>query len=1083
MAAKALSTVAATKVSFDVRPLEGITVVEFGTYLIGPLVGLHLRHLGARVIAITRPRSARGAAEEASWRPATVAALQEGKQIMELDLHSEADASTARTLILQHADVVVENFSPGACERLGLSANILRKMKPSLIHLALPGFASSDPVLASLPAWEAVILAVSGVFRDMGVNRQLMGIPASYSPLPLASAYGSVLGALSVVTAIYRRNVAIQAGSDPELAPGESIEVPLASALLDTLVHNSLDFECPDRYASARQRHLNKVATGSAAGKQLHYEEVEELMDPFYNHYRCADGRPFYLVAPAHIRHQQNSLKVLGLEAEAVKLGVPMASPYSSEDSKAHGLGAGQTGDAHAAKLRRAMKRAFLARTAFEWESLMGAAGVPGAAHRTTVEWLQSPHARDAGLAVASEDGSVRPGPAVWIREELVLNDSPCSPKSTSAKPKAAVAERGSETKGCLAGIRVLDLANVIAGPTIGSYLARFGAEVIHVAPPAPLYSPEITVIYGIAANMGKRSILLNVKDAEGRKAFEKLVAESDLVVMNCTAACLERLGCSAEELKRMNPSAILVRFDAWGGPLEAGERAEHLGYDDNLQAALGIMTRFGGGMGRVEEHAHIGTIDVVAGIGGALAAAGALVQRLKGPCRGTLVARASLASLGQIVQFPFCCGQPEKLKAEANACATRDGPECRGEHALLRCYETGRGEWLLLAGSLQRPLSAEEASIQRLACASPLLREAVASAGAGSSGGAFDARLCSQLSDVFLQTGLSADEWSKQLLEGGIAAVKLRSLSQVRTASLNESSELLSGPTFQFYTDHRHPIGGAVTMFSPCSVRTSSSAVRLPLSPAPRYGQHTREILQDIGCNAEALIACGAASESWSKEYLPGYKPQQPRQIPTHGYSKLLKTSTCPRNLDMCPICLQAVSQVSSLMELSCGHILCTSCAANCSSSGHSRCPVCRHPHLLDPVRLQRRTDRFRQAYGNWRLGEASGATGEVSDTSAPISPHRSKWVHETNWAMTAGDLFLANSELCKEFEHQEETTPKRLKMVMTEAVASLADLDTQDTMQKEQCEPSVRNRHGRHHTTPIHVGLSELDIDDACA
>eukprot|EP00930_Biecheleria_cincta_P083171 TRINITY_DN72796_c0_g1_i1.p1 TRINITY_DN72796_c0_g1~~TRINITY_DN72796_c0_g1_i1.p1 ORF type:complete len:1074 (+),score=189.28 TRINITY_DN72796_c0_g1_i1:74-3295(+) len=1060
MVAKAPAT-EASKISFEVRPLEGITVVEFGTYLVGPLVGLHLRHLGARVISIVRPRSARGAPEEASWRPATVAALREGKQIVELDLQLESGASTARTLVLQHADVVVTNFSPCACERLRLRANDFRRDKPSLIHLALPGFASSDPALASFPAWEAVILAVSGVFRDMGVNRQLMGIPASYSPLPLASAYGSVLGALSVVAAIYRRTVAIQAGSIPELAPGESIEVPLASALLDTLVHNSLDFECPDRYASARQRYLNQVDTGSPTHKELDYEEVEELMDPFYNHYRCADGRPFYLVAPAHIRHQQNSLKVLGLEAEAMKLRIPVSSPYASEDGKAHGLGAGQTGDTHAAALRRAMKRAFLSRTAFEWESLMGSAGVPGAAHRTTVEWLESPHARDAGLVATAEDGAVRPGPAVWIREELSLGDSGntslCSPEIASAKPKtaaASVAGRAGEAKGCLAGIRVLDLANVIAGPTIGTYLARFGAEVIHVAPTSSMYSPEITVIYGMAANMGKRSILLNVKDAEGRKAFERLVAQSDLLVMNCTPACLDRLGCSAVELKRMNPSAILVRFDAWGGPLEAGERKEHLGYDDNVQAALGIMTRFGGGMGRVEEHAHIGTIDVVAGIGGALAAAAALVQRLKGSCRGTIVARASLASLGQIVQFPFCCGKPEMLKAEADVCATRAGPECRGEHSLLRCYETKSGEWLLLAASLQRPFSAEEDSIQRLVRASPLLREAVTSADIGGSKAEFDLRLSRQLAYLFLQKGLSAEEWSEQLLEEGIAAVKLRSLTQVRAAFLRESPELQDGPTFQFCTDARHPIGGAVTMFAPCSVRTSSSAVTLPLSPAPRYGQHTCEILQEIGMCAEALLACGAASESWSEEYLPGYKRQEPMPVLTTGCRQPLQSSTSLESVAMCPVCLQAAPQSSTVMELSCGHILCTFCAMNCSSSGHGRCPVCRHPHLLDPVRLQQRADNWRRAYGNWRLGGAQGAVGEVSETSAPISLHKSRWIHEKNWVMTAGDLFLADSKLREQSNNQEETAPKRLKSVMTVAGTSLADLYLQSTMQEEQCK-----------------------------
>ena len=247
-------------------------------------------------------------------------------------------------------------------------------------------------------------------------------------------------------------------------------------------------------------------------------------------------------------------------------------------------------------------------------------------------------------------------------------------------------------------------------------------------------------VLYGLAANVGKRSLLLDVTDGppaegatvesataqgppsatakgaakgaaegaaegavaategalgtpgaavgggSGRGAFHALLRRSDILVANATAASLERLKCTPADLAAVNNDLVLCRFDAWGGPREgAGARASHVGYDDNIQAALGIMERFGGGLGRVEEHAHIGTVDVIAGVGGALSAVAALYLREvrargrsggagvggaesggSGGGGGVLVARASLAALGQLVQFPFCCGVPKELAAAA---------------------------------------------------------------------------------------------------------------------------------------------------------------------------------------------------------------------------------------------------------------------------------------------------------------------------------------------------------------------------------------------------------------------------------
>jgi len=69
----------------------------------------------------------------------------------------------------------------------------------------LPGFASTDPEFRGIAAWEAVIAARTGQFTDMGLNRRLMGINPSFTPLGLTSAYGASFGAMSVLFALTAR--------------------------------------------------------------------------------------------------------------------------------------------------------------------------------------------------------------------------------------------------------------------------------------------------------------------------------------------------------------------------------------------------------------------------------------------------------------------------------------------------------------------------------------------------------------------------------------------------------------------------------------------------------------------------------------------------------------------------------------------------------------------------------------------------------------------------------------------------------------------------------------------------------------
>lgn len=594
--------------------------------------------------------------------------------------------------------------------------------------------------------------------------------------------------------------------------------------------------------------------------------------------------------------------------------------------------------------------------------------------------------------------------------------------------------------------------------------------------------------------------MLLDVNDDEngGRSAFEALVRSSDILVANATAESLERLRCSPSHLDKLNPDLVLCRFDAWGGPNEGiGPRATHLGYDDNVQAALGIMERFGGGLGRVEEHAHIGTIDVIAGVGGALASVAALYlretrrQKAKGALsdrgypattaissasadissqqageggrKGLLVARASLAALGQLVQFPFCCGVPSTLAAEAQASTTTLGPLCRGEHALMRCYEAADGEWLLLHASLHPSLhpscngnetggvvkygegskggggpgceGSEESKggeggrlteeLARLAAAHPALAKAVSTAITQLPLSSKDDLLSSALAGAFRSCEMTASAWVELLRSKGVAAASLCSLNSLRAKCTRpESAFDLYGPSFQFLMDADHPAGSALTYFAPTAIRPQSTPLVAPLPAAPRYGEHTREVLTEAGVDASELIARGAASEGWAATYLPGCTPPASSLMPQLQSKEPLKMVE-EETEELCPVCFETIIR---RVQLACGHSFCGGCATRCGETGHRRCPVCRTPHLLHPEQLAMRSKAWRGSYASWRGGGHRGARGELSTISTPNASADDEAGGRT--AFRVGKHGIFHLDVCGLLSCASKATPQRCTM-----------------------------------------------------
>lgn len=149
-------------------PLAGITVVDLTRVLAGPYCTMVLCDLGARVIKVEAPGGddARQFGPFVDGESAYFASLNRGKESIALDLKAEADRAVFEKLLAK-ADVVVENFRPGAMERLGYGWDSLHARFPKLIYAAASGFGHSGPY-SQRPAYDLVVQAMGGIMSLTG---------------------------------------------------------------------------------------------------------------------------------------------------------------------------------------------------------------------------------------------------------------------------------------------------------------------------------------------------------------------------------------------------------------------------------------------------------------------------------------------------------------------------------------------------------------------------------------------------------------------------------------------------------------------------------------------------------------------------------------------------------------------------------------------------------------------------------------------------------------------------------------------------------------------------------------------------
>ncbi|GAB5448149.1 CaiB/BaiF CoA transferase family protein [Gymnodinialimonas sp.] len=258
-----------------------------------------------------------------------------------------------------------------------------------------------------------------------------------------------------------------------------------------------------------------------------------------------------------------------------------------------------------------------------------------------------------------------------------------------------------------LAGIRVLDLTNVLAGPFACHQLAHLGAEVIKVENPrggdlarnlgvSPALSAQGMGISFLAQNAGKKSITLNLKHATGKEALRRLVKTADVLVENFRPGVMDRLGLGYDTLKTGNPALIYCAISGFG---QDGPWAGNPAYDQIIQGASGVMSITGSG-----EPTRVGypLSDTVGGLTAAMAITAALNAQPRGAFIDVSMLEATLATMGWVVSNHLIGGTAPQANGNENPTSAPSGT-FQAADAPLNIAANKDEQWQALAPLLGR--------------------------------------------------------------------------------------------------------------------------------------------------------------------------------------------------------------------------------------------------------------------------------------------------------------------------------------------------------------------------------------------
>ncbi|MGD8789582.1 MAG: CoA transferase [Burkholderiales bacterium] len=376
---------------------------------------------------------------------------------------------------------------------------------------------------------------------------------------------------------------------------------------------------------------------------------------------------------------------------------------------------------------------------------------------------------------------------------------------------------------GPLAGVRILDLTTVVMGPFATQILAELGAEVIKVESHdgdnmrdvGPMQSPGMGHIH-LHLNRGKRCIALDLKQPEGREVVMRLLPGMDVMVYNVRPQAMARLGLSYEDVRAVNPRLIYVGTYGYS---QRGERAGRAAYDDLIQGSVGIPWLLSRDGAERPRYVPINFADRVTGLHAVYSVTAALYHREK-TGQGQSVEVPMFEALSHFVLGDHMAGlsyRPPKGGSGYERLRHRRPYQTRDGYLCVLVYN-GR-QWQRFFDAIGRPEMMDDP------------RFATHPNRAKHIGEIYD------LLAGIMQERTSA-EWIALLEEADIPVARMNAVDDL----LSDTHLKSSG----FFIEEEHPTEGPLyAMRTPTSWSESETG---PATPAPRLGEHSIDVLTELG-------------------------------------------------------------------------------------------------------------------------------------------------------------------------------------------------------------------------------------------